>query len=216
MLHARNMRFRKFVPILALVPVLLLASCGGDDDDAATPTTSPTEAAGSPTAVSPTPAVETPEPTSSGGFQGDVTPVEVEPPAGLPQAVLANVRAAKQDGFDRLVFEFKGEKVPGYSVKFAPKAIACGSGQDLTEFVGGGTAPAGLVLVNIRPAVAHDEAGQATAVRDLAPKLDSLVQVFRTCDFEGVVEYAVALTGEHPFKVSTLLDPPRLVIDFAQ
>lgn len=206
-----------FTPLIGLVAVALVAACGGDDDASPTPIPVETSVPGTPTNV-PTPQpVETPDATTApGSFEGSTNPVQVEPPAGLLQATLADVRAAKQPGFDRLVFEFSGDQLPGYSVKYADKAIACGSGQDLTSFVGDGSAPKGLVLVTIRPAASHDDAGQATAVRDLKPALDSLLHVFRTCDFEGVVEYAVALSDEVPFKVSTLPGPPRLVIDFGQ
>jgi hypothetical protein len=217
MVHHLGMRFLTLILVSALVPAaLLFGACGGDDDATDTPTPGSTQPPGRPTPVSPTPVVETPEATPGGSFDGGLTPVEVEAPAGLGQAVLGNIRAARQEGFDRLVFEFNGEQVPGYTVKYATEAIACGSGQDLTAFVGDGSATAGLVLITVRPAAAHDDAGQATAVRDLRPALESLVHVFRTCDFEGVVEYAVALTDEHPYKVTTLLSPPRLIIDFAQ
>ena len=101
-------------------------------------------------------------------------------------------------------------------MSYEAKAVACGSGQDVTAFVGEGTVPAGLLLITMRPASAHNEAGQLTAVRTLRPALSSLKNVFGTCDFEGVVTYAVAVSGLQPFKVSTLTDPPRLVIDFAR
>ncbi|MGE0602126.1 MAG: hypothetical protein AB7J35_16900 [Dehalococcoidia bacterium] len=211
------MRLRMYLPVAGLLAVALLASCGDDDDAADTPTPAETSAPGTPTAVPTSPPVETPDATTSpGGFEGSTDPVEVEAPAGIGQPILVNVRAAAQQGFDRLVFEFNGDKLPGYSVKYASEAIACASGQDLTSFVGDGSVPKGLILVTVRPAAAHDESGQATAVRDLRPALSSLLHVFRTCDFEGVVTYAVALSAEVPFKVSTLPGPPRLVIDFAQ
>lgn len=215
------MRLRTFLPLAVLAPALLFSACNGDDDDDSDqPTATATAAAGSQTAAptatqaSGTPA---PEPTTPAGeFQGSTNPVEVAAPAGLGQATLVEVRAAAHEGYDRLVFEFSGTQVPGYKVSYESKAVACGSGQDLTDFVGEGKAPAGLLLVDMRPAVAHTEAGEATAVRALRPGLESLVNVFRTCDFEGVVTYAVALSDEHPFKVTTLSNPPRLVIDFAQ
>ena len=198
-------------PVLAVVAVFSFAACNGDDD--AEPT--PTAAATSTSAPAATTAVETPAGTP-GAFSGSTTPVEVPPPAGMEQATLVNVRAAAQTGFDRIVFEFNGAQGPGYSVKYGEEAIACGSGQDLTEFIGDGKAPAGLMLVRLENAVSHDEAGQPTAVRALRPGLASIEHAFRTCDFEGIVEYGIAISAEQPFKVSTLSDPPRLVIDIAQ
>lgn len=205
------MSLRTLLPLIALVPALAFAACNGDDDDEPTPTAAATNTA-APAATS---AVETPAGTP-GGFNGSTTPVEVAPPAGLEQATLVNVRAAAQAGFDRIVFEFDGTQVPGYSVKYADEAIACGSGQDLTEFIGDGKVPAGLMLVRLENAVSHDDAGQPTAVRALRPGLASILHAFRTCDFEGIVAYGIAISDEQPFKVSTLNDPPRLVIDIAQ
>ena len=212
-----GMRYRMPWLLVGFVAVAMLGACGGDDNTPNTPTPVETSVPGTPTAVPTSPSVETPDATTApGGFEGSTNPVSVDPPAGLLQARLVNVRAAKQVGFDRLVFEFDGDQPPGYTVKYESKAIACGSGQDLTSFVGNGSDPAGLVVVSIRPAAAHDDAGQATAVRDLTPALDSLLRVFRICDFEGVVGYAIALSDEVPYKVSTLLSPPRLIIDFGQ
>lgn len=210
------MRLRNFLPIVALAPMLLLSACDGDDSPGPGTTSVPSGTASSgATAPGETPGVETPAGTP-GTFNGSATPVEVAAPAGLGQATLVDVRAAAQTGFDRLVLEFNGSQIPGYSVKYAAEAIACGSGQDLTAFIGDGKAPAGLLLVTVRPAVSHDGAGQATAARALRPGLDSVIHAFRTCDFEGVVTYAVAVSDKRPFKVTTLQNPPRLVIDIAQ
>jgi hypothetical protein len=200
---------------LLVLPALLFAACNGDDDDAATPTSAVSST--SPTAAGPTatPTVEVAT-SSPGTFSGSTDPVKVDPPAGLQQAQLANIRAAAQDGFDRFVIEFSGDKVPGYSVQYGTKATNCGSGQDVTVFIGGGTAPAAMLLVDVRPAAGHDNNGQVTANRDITPNLATLKRAFGICDFEGVVQYALALSAQKPFKVSTLTNPPRLVIDIAQ
>ena len=210
------MIFTRFLPALALAGCLtLFAACNGDDDDGPTPT--PGSSDGGTPVSTPTPTVEV-APTQSGGsgFGGGVNPVEAPVPSGMEQATLVNVRAAAQTGFDRIVFEFNGSQVPGYRVEYAEEAIACGSGQDLTEFIGDGEKPAGLMLVRLDNTVSHDEAGQPTAVRALRADLGSIVHAFRTCDFEGVVAYGISISDEQPFKVSTLNDPPRLVIDIAQ
>ena len=207
------MSFRNFLPLTALAcAVFVLSACGDDDDDnPPDETVTATSAAASPSAIT---TVETPAGTP-GVFTGSTTPGEGAAPAGLGQATVRDIRAAAQTGFDRLVFEFNGSQVPGYSVKYGDKAVACGSGADLTDFIGGGSAPGGVLLIDIRPAVAHDESGNLTAVRDLTPNLGSLERAFRLCDFEGVVGYGAAISDEQPFKVTTLTDPPRLVIDIA-
>ena len=198
---------------MAGVFLALAAACGDDDDDEPTPTPANTESAQSSPTPGPTPTVETA--ATPGAVSGNQDPVEGAAPDGIEQATIVNVRAAAQTGFDRIVFEFSGTQVPGYRVEYADAAIACGSGEDLTAFIGDGTAPPGLMLVRMEPAVAHDDAGQPTAVRSLRPGLTAIVHAFRTCDFEGVVAYGIAVSGEQPFHVSTLESPPRLVIDVA-
>ena len=210
------------LPLAVLALPLLLAACDGDDDESPTPTEAATGSrpAGTPTSGGgigtggPTPTVESEG--TPGGFSGGTAPVTVEPPAGGGIAVLSNVRSAAQDGFDRIVFEFEGNQVPGYAVRYADEAIACGSGEDLSSFIGGGIAPPALLMVNLQPSASHDESGAQTAVRDVSPKLETITRAFRTCDFEAVVEYGVATTAEKPFRISTLENPSRLVIDIAQ
>jgi len=207
---------RYFLILVSPLLAIGLVACGGNDDADETPTPSASETASStapaasPTTVDPTPTV------AAGGFQGSTDAVTVAATPTQPQVTLVAVRAAKQEGFDRIVFEFTGGPVPGYAIEYAEAAIACGSGQDLTEFIGSGTKPPALMTIRLEPAVSHDEAGAATAPRDLAARLDTITRAFRTCDFEGVVEYGVALTAEQPFAVSTLENPSRLVIDIAQ
>jgi hypothetical protein len=219
MVHHENMTARTLVAFAALLPALLLVACNGDDDDA-TPTTAPsTTAAASSTAASSAtaPSSATAAATATAGpFQGSTDAVAATPPAGLMPPVVQGLRAAAQSGFDRLVFEFSGSQVPGYSVQYSTTAVSCGSGQDVTNFIGGGSAPAAMLIVDIRPADGHDASGTATIPRDLTVGLSTLQRAFGICDFEADVTYAVALSAEKPFHVSTLTNPPRLVIDIAQ
>jgi hypothetical protein len=209
------------LPAALLALPLLFVACGDDDDEPTpTPSQSGTQAAGTqpsggtPGNTGPTPTVESV--STPGDFTGGTDPVKVDAPASAGVAVLRNVRSAAQNGFDRIVFEFEGTQVPGYSVQYQDEAIACGSGEDLTEFIGNGSEPPAMLVVDLRPAASHDDNGQQTAARDLNVKLATITRAFRICDFEAVVDYAVATTAKKPFKVTTLQDPPRLVIDIAQ
>lgn len=215
------MRFRILAPLVFLALPFLLVACGGDDDEPTpTPSQSGTQtvgtqpSSGNPGNTGPTPTVESV--ATPGTFTGSTDPVKVDAPASTGVAVIRNVRSAAQNGFDRIVFEFEGNQVPGYSVQYQDEALACGSGEDLTSFIGGGTAPPAMLMVDLRPAASHDDSGQQTASRDLNVGLSTITRAFRICDFEAVVDYAVATTAEKPFKVMTLQDPPRLVIDIAQ
>jgi hypothetical protein len=198
----------------------VLGACNGDDDDDDNGETATETPSGGqttvPTTSGGTPAVETPTGTPGGQFEGSTDTVEVPAPANQGPSRLVAMRAAAQQGFDRIVFEFAGNQIPGYKVEYVDEAVQCGSGQDVTTFIGGGSAPAAMLMVDMRPADAHNEQGQATAPRDLSPQLQTIKRAFGTCDFEAVTTYVIALSGEEPFKVSTLNDPARLVIDIAQ
>lgn len=212
------MTVRTFAALAALLPVLLLAACTGDDDDA-TPTAgaSPTTSNATPAPASPTTAgTAAPEASAtSGPFAGSTAPVQATPASNAGGILVEDIRAAAHPGFDRLVFEFSGNQVPGYSVQYATQAVACGSGQDMAAFIGGGSPPVAMLVVKMQPADGHNQSGQPTVQRDLQANLTSIIRAFGICDFEALVDYAVALSGQKPFQVTTLNNPPRLVIDVA-
>ena len=209
------MRLRTLLPSALLVVPLLLVACGDDDDspDPTQPAQTATQNGGG-TPATPTPTVEAEG--TPGSFTGSTERVSKDAPANMGPALLRNVRAAAQQGFDRIVFEFAGDQVPGYTIEYKDAAIACGSGQDVTQFIGGGTAPEAILVVNMQPTDAHDQNGNPTAARDVPARLQTIQRAFSTCDFEAVTEYAVALSAEKPFRVATLQNPSRLVIDIAQ
>ncbi len=61
---------------------------------------------------------------------------------------------------------------------------------------------------------AHDDAGHPTiASREIAANLDVVLEVERTCDFEGVVTWVIGVASPNRFRVLELSDPPRLVVD---
>ena len=128
----------------------------------------------------------------------------------MPGAQLTDVRAARQDGFDRVVFEFDSA-LPGVNVEYvSPPALACGSGLPVEV--------AGDVLLQIRmsPAAAHDDAGEVTfSPQAISPGLQSILAVVSICDFEGQVTWVVGLTSEADFTVVTLADRFRIVVDVA-
>ena len=127
---------------------------------------------------------------------------------GLGVVVLREVRAAGQQGFDRVVFEFEGEDVPGYHVGYVEQAIQCGSGEPVE------VAGEAVLEVRMTPAQAHTEAGEPT-VRDRERRLSLPVvkEIESTCDFEADVTWMLGLTSRKTFRVQTLGNPARLVID---
>ncbi|WP_141620364.1 hypothetical protein [Myxococcus sp. AB036A] len=122
---------------------------------------------------------------------------------------LRSVRAGTHADFDRVVFEFDGPQVPGYQLQYVDKPIIqCGSG-DETPLAG-----KGFLQVTLTPARGHDDQGRATvAALEMKPKLPTLLELVRTCDFEAEVTWVLGNKAPTDFRVMELRDPTRLVVD---
>jgi len=136
-------------------------------------------------------------------------PVTIDGPAnGITILTDVRVGAHPAEGFDRIVFEFVGQLPDESTVQYRPSAVQCGSG--MTEDVLG----AGTLSVLMRSTQAHDEQGQltidTTAVNGTG---GAILEGVQTCDFEGIVEWAIGTPDARPFRVTTLSNPPRLVVD---
>ncbi|HEV8630281.1 MAG TPA: hypothetical protein VGV61_08185 [Thermoanaerobaculia bacterium] len=142
-------------------------------------------------------------------FLAPVLAVDHAAPGTAPAATLVAVRTGTHGEFDRLVLELAGE-LPGYRVAWTKaRPHQCASGQP--------AAVAGSAWLEVRldPAQAHDAQGRLTVARRSEPGLPAVAGVTLTCDFEGVVSWAVGSGARRPFRVLSLSDPPRLVIDLA-
>lgn len=159
----------------------------------------------------------TPLPSSVAGRGADAAVPSREWTAGivdqrrpdLRPVVLRNVRAGRNEGFDRVVFEFEGTLVPGYHVEYIDSPVRhCGSGE-VTQVAG-----QGWLLVRLQPAQAHTEEGRPTmAAREQHPKLPVVLELEQLCDFEGQVEWVLGNRRPERFRVMELSSPPRLVVD---
>lgn len=129
------------------------------------------------------------------------------PDAREPKVV--NLRYAAHENFDRVVIDIKG-RMPGGRIHYAKNFFYDGSGEPVPI-----KGRAGLALA-LNPAVAHDHAGNSVyeGPRIARPHLDTLKAVAFTGDFEGYVSFAFALTHRAQYRVFTMYDPMRLVIDF--
>jgi hypothetical protein len=130
------------------------------------------------------------------------------PRSSLKPVTLREVREARNEGFDRVVFQFDGDQVPGYHLEYidAP-VIKCGSG-DPTAIAG-----QGRLQVRLVPAQAH-EGGKATVgARERKPKLPLLEELELTCDFEGETTWVLGVKHPNTNRVLELKEPTRLVVD---
>lgn len=146
-------------------------------------------------------------------FAGTLAPVQRirSFPPGVVRPVLRAVETPRRSSpdYDRVVFEFTGDSVPGYRVEYTTKPVQrCGSGDPVT------VAGTGHLIVRLEPAQAHDEHGNlAPAERHSAPGLPAVREITLICDFEGQVAWVLGITAPSPYRVSELAGPARLVLD---
>jgi hypothetical protein len=130
-------------------------------------------------------------------------------PAPREVALLTDVRAASHEQFDRVVFELGKGSAPGYHLEYIDRPVRkCGSG-DATAIDGDA-----WLQVRIEPANAHTEAGVPTiSARDQKASLKVLRELEQTCDFEAQVTWVLGVAKPNRYRVLTLNDPLRLVVD---
>lgn len=138
---------------------------------------------------------------------------QVEIPASNSKegsGVLREVRAGRHQGYDRIVFEFSGKSLPMSKVRYAKPPFNLNESDETIEVAG-----KSFLEVVFTPASAHDlESGQVTVKDPEKPvQLPALKDVKRIYDHEGQVIYVLGLIAQKQFRVQTLLNPTRLVVD---
>ncbi|MEV0201964.1 hypothetical protein [Nonomuraea sp. NPDC050691] len=216
-------RLRLLAGLAVLAAVTPLAACGTGSGGAATATISPDPTApvrpGEDTATGPaaTPAAPgTPAPTGTAGpdelaptpLPTGTAPVRVERDRGEP-VLVTGVRAARHDGFDRVVVDLKGG-MPGYTVRWVDELEQDGSGKPF-DLHG---RPCLYVLLT--PAQAHTDDGAPTWTgAPLGGPLGNVTRILKAGDFEGRVSAGIVAASKAPFRVREYTRPDRLVIDVA-
>ena len=123
--------------------------------------------------------------------------------------VLESLRTARNNGYDRIVFEFESGRVPGYQIEYVDRPVRqCGSGQ-VVPLRGDG-----WLRIRLEPSQAHDDRGRPT-VQDRArtTELPILREMQLICDYEGHVEWVLVVASPNPYRVVELNSPARLVVD---
>ncbi len=225
------------IPILSLFAI----ACNGDDDGDETPTAVPSIQAptGTPEATATTEpedtetpeATETPEPAETPDAttpptdgtvfpqnpgSTDSFPMKSLPDPNIGIYTLTDVRVGahpESGGWDRIVFEFEDVEGfpgghPGGVVEYVDEMAQCGSGNPV-EVDG-----EAILRVRLDATQAHDDNGNLTIDDTVVPGPgNSILEAVSTCDFEGIVEWAIGVPGEQNFKVAFLENPGRIVID---
>ncbi|EYF06635.1 AMIN-like domain-containing (lipo)protein [Chondromyces apiculatus] len=161
----------------------------------------------------PKPRGATPEETTADtpAFEGTTAPGE-KLKAGASPATVKEVRAAANEGFDRVVMELGGQATTGWKARYlSGPATKCGSGDPIKSDA------KALLEVTLLPAQAHDDKGNVTVKdRERKPGLAVLKELVQVCDFEGQVTWVLGLSKKAPYRVLELSSPPRIVVDVRQ
>ena len=205
--------------------VLLLAACGTDASptsasDASTSSVSPepsetasaTSSATQSASPSDSPSASAESPSPAPAADGPPFPESTDPqtaePTGEWDLQLVDVRVGDHDGFDRVVLELSGAATPGWGVAWGDEAVAEGSG-DVVPLEGD------HVLTISASGTAMPEPGSFEVPARLGPA-GAVAEVQVNGWFEGYTQVFAGVEGdERPFRVFTLTDPPRLVVDIA-
>ncbi|WP_446225728.1 AMIN-like domain-containing (lipo)protein [Nocardia sp. IBHARD005] len=188
----------------ALVFVLIAAAtvsvsgCGSDDTPAGAPTT-------------------TASTTSTFADATGEVPTDAGPKSGAASAgaalTVSDIRIGQQPGFDRVVFALGGTGAPGWQVAYTDRAVQDGSGKTVDV--------AGRAILEVRilgSAYPFDSTVAPFAGPDPVtdPGTPTITGVYKKLVYEGVTQSFIGIDADQPpFAVTTLADPPRLVVDIA-
>jgi hypothetical protein len=182
----------------------VLAGCGGSSSRHTAP-----PAGG--TTTSPAPPTTT---TTTTPLPGAGTSIVVATTTAKGIALLERVAVGRHEGFDRVVFQFRGEGLPGYRIGYAAPPFAEDGSGNAVDVNG-----KAFVTVRMEPASGFDlNSGEGELVYKgpkRLPGAGSVVkEVVRTGDFEAVLSWAIGLEAKVPFLVTTATSPARLIVDF--
>jgi hypothetical protein len=139
------------------------------------------------------------------------------PASATETALLERVAVGRHEGYDRVVFQFRGQGLPGYRVNYVePPFAEDGSGDPVT------VAGNAFVAVRLEPASGFDlNTGEGQLVYKGPKRIEgsasgtSIVhELVRTGDFEAVVSWVIGLEEKVDFRVTTAESPSRLIVDF--
>jgi hypothetical protein len=136
--------------------------------------------------------------------------------SGTQLALLDAVRVAGQDGFDRVVWQFQGP-VPACTVKSVSPPIKNDPSDQVVTIPG--TAYIQLTCQNasgMNTAVDPFQVIYTGPDRVSAGDTRVVTEAVLTGDFEAVLTWTVGLEEAKPFRVSTLPNPSRVILDVQQ
>jgi hypothetical protein len=140
-----------------------------------------------------------------------VDPVESSAGDGV-ELLSTSVRIGAHEDYDRVIFDLEGEGSPGYSVSYIQDAVESGSGAVLDV---DGDAVLQVVISGTRYPGEDEmyEGGPGVYSLDAAQAVE---EVRLSGTYEGRTQAFIGVDdADTPFRVFTLSDPARLVVDVA-
>lgn len=219
---------------LAVAALLAVAACTGGDGDGdgdgggpsptSSPGTSPTAAESSPAASGSPSGSPTGSPTGADGgddtsgdeptgstppFAANTEPDTAEP-GGAAVLTVTDLRVGTHEGYDRVVFDLGGSGTPGWRVEYVDEALDDGSGNPVA--VDGDVILQVVISGTAMPTDSGvEEYDGGTVDPDDTEAVEQVVYRFW---FEGYTTAFVGVDGERkPFRVFSLTDPARVVVD---
>ncbi|WP_164737388.1 hypothetical protein [Georgenia sp. SYP-B2076] len=203
--------------------VLTLAACGSEPATDTSPSVPSTSAASEPATGSATettagegstgeataaPAQESDEPGADVAFTVDPQQSPAFPGGGgdlLP----VDVRAGTHPGYERVVFDLEGADTPQWRVEYVDSAISEGKGDEIDV---AGDATLQVITTGFRMPE-PSETGKLAQGAYAPGGTDLVKEVFVSGIFEGQNQAFIGLDAQAPFRVFTLSDPARIVVD---
>ena len=200
---------------LALIASMALAGCAAESPSPSSAGPSPSVIASvTPEASIPTtqpasvePSVAASEPTE--GLPAFECTPSVTIPSTTDRAQITDVRVGTHAGYDRVVFEFASGIPDAVIEGVLPPLYEDGSGLEMD------VAGSAFLKVTMHDASRVSPEGGLTydGSTDFKPGFDRLAQLIEAGDFEAVSTWYMGLDGAGCYRVLTLADPSRLVID---
>jgi hypothetical protein len=149
-------------------------------------------------------------------LEGAGTEPVTAPPKTQKTALLERVSVGRHEGFDRVVFQFK-DVLPGYKVEYVKPPLRQDGSGNVIKVSG-----KAFVAVRMELASGFDLTKNEGELVYTGPRRISggqagtsvIREVVQISDFEAVLMWAVGLEDRVDFRVTTLEDPARLVVDF--
>jgi hypothetical protein len=133
-------------------------------------------------------------------------------PGTLSGLVGSDVRLGSDPCHERFVLELKGTGgFPGWWVRYESPPLTDDPRGEPVDVAG-----SAFIVVTVESWMTNMEGeGYHGPTRITPTNVSHIKELVMLGDFEGVTLWAIGLDQRRPFEVSTLTDPPRLVVDIA-